>query len=158
MKLILTQAVEHLGSIGDVVDVKNGYGRNYLIPMGMGILANRGNQAELEHHQKILEKKRLKLVAHAEELAAKLKGLRLQFSKKVGATGKLFGTVTSREVARRLAELGYEVARKHIIVQGEVKALGEYDVLIELPQKVDVVITMEVVAEAQDVGQAQAEG
>ena len=150
MKLILTKTVEHLGSIGDVVDVKSGYGRNYLIPHGMALLANPGNQAELEHNKKMLEKKRLQLVAHSEELAAKLNKIKLSFMKKVGASGKLFGTVTAKEVATQLEELGYKLPRKSIQIQGDVKTLGVFAAVIRLPQQVEAEIAIEVVAESAD--------
>lgn len=147
MKVILTKSVDYLGTIGDVVDVKNGYGRNYLIPKGFALLASVSNQAELDHHKRLLEKKRLKLMAHSEELAAKLRGVKLRFAKKVGDNGKLFGTVTTRDIAAELEVLGYDIPRKSIYIDGDIKALGEFMVSLRLPHQVTAQISVEVISD-----------
>ena len=148
MKVILTKTVDHLGSIGDVVRVKNGYARNYLIPQGMALFASKGNQAELEHHKKILEKKRLQLVAHSQELADKLRGTELLFMKTTRKREKIYGTVTTKEIALKLEELGYEIPRKSLKIQGDAKSLGSYAVTVQLPQKVATEITIIIQSDA----------
>jgi large subunit ribosomal protein L9 len=125
MKLVLKADVENLGSAGDVVEVKDGYGRNYLIPQGMALVATKGavKAADEEHRQ--ASKKREASVNASKELAAKLSNVSLTVSVTAGEDGKIFGTVTTQQIADVLKDKGFDIDRRNITIE-DVKALGEY--------------------------------
>ncbi|MCY4381038.1 MAG: 50S ribosomal protein L9 [Proteobacteria bacterium] len=152
MKVILTAFVKNLGTIGDIVKVKDGYGRNYLIPTGLAVLASNKNQAELEHHRNLLEKKRLKITAQKQELANKISQVKLNFVKKVGEKNRIFGTVTTDEIARKLADHGFTISRKSIKILGEIKTIGTYRVVVQLPHQIEANLDITVGAEATNDG------
>lgn len=133
MKLILKESVPKLGEIGDVVTVKDGYGRNYLIPQGKARLVTRGARAELEHHKRVLERKRNKLQLHSERLASQLAKVTLHVEKTVGGEGRIFGSVTTAELAEQLAELDFAINRRDIKLLSEVKKVGDYEAEVSLP-------------------------
>lgn len=132
MKVILTDNVKSLGSVGEIVNVSQGFGRNYLIPNRFAVLANEANKKEIEDHQKRLAKKVAEQKAAAEAVASKLAGLTLNLVKKIGGNGRLFGTVTSTELASKLAEQGIEVERRLIAVDSPIKSLGTFEVTAKL--------------------------
>ena len=114
MDLILTQDVEKLGQAGDVVKVKPGYGRNYLLPRGMAMLATDGRVKELEHKRRMVEDRVRKEVAGHELVAKQLDGLKLEFEVQVGEEGKLFGSVTNADIWHQLTDKGFQVERRKI--------------------------------------------
>jgi len=142
MKIILKESVENLGTVGDVVAVKDGFARNYLIPRGLAILADPRNVKAIEHQRKALEKKRLREVAKAEELAQALTGTRLVFQRKASEQDQLFGSVTHMDVEQALTGKGFSVSRKQVALDHPIKALGEFPVTLKLPGNVKAKVTV----------------
>lgn len=147
MEIILLQDVQNLGYKDDVVKVKNGYGRNYLIPQGMAALATPSAKKQLEENLKQRAHKLAKIKADAEELAGKLNGVSLTIGAKTSATGTIFGSVNNIQIAEALAKKGFEIDRKTIIINDAVKELGSYKATIKLHKEVSAEINFEVVAE-----------
>ena len=148
MELILRQDVENLGFKDDVVTVKNGYGRNYLIPQGYAALATSSAKKVLAENLKQRAFKEAKLIEEATALAETIKGYELKIASKVGSGDKLFGSVNNINVAEALAKAGTEVEKKFIkVTGGNVKRLGKYNAAIRLHRAVVADIVFEVVAE-----------
>ena len=147
MELILIQDVAGLGYKNDIVSVKKGYGRNYLIPQGKAIIASESARKVLAENLKQRAHKLAKIKADAEELAAKLAPVALTIATKVSATGTIFGAVTNIQIAEALAKLGFEIDRKTIVVKETVKEVGSYTATVKLHKEVSVEIPFEVVAE-----------
>lgn len=148
MELILKQDVENLGFKDDVVTVKNGYGRNYLIPQGYAVLATSSAKKVLAENLKQRAFKEAKLVEDANKLAETIKGLDIKIASKVGTGDKLFGSVNNINVAEAIAKAGTEIDKKFIkVVGGSVKRLGKYNASVRLHRDVIAEITFEVVAE-----------
>jgi large subunit ribosomal protein L9 len=132
MEVILRQAVEKLGRPGDIVKVSPGYARNYLLPRGVAYEATPGNKKRIERERQRLEAAEDSRRASAEEFATKLEQVSLTFSARVGEEGKLFGSVTSADIAQQLAEQGHTVEKRQIDLKEPIKALGVYRVPIRL--------------------------
>ena len=147
MELILVEDVAGLGYKNDIVSVKKGYGRNYLIPQGKAVIASESARKVLAENLKQRAHKLAKIKADAEELAAKLAPVALTIATKVSATGTIFGAVTNIQIAEELAKLGFEIDRKTIIVKDTVKEVGSYTATVKLHKEVSVEIPFEVVAE-----------
>jgi len=148
MELILKQDVENLGFKDDIVSVKNGYGRNYLIPQGYAILATSSAKKVLAENLKQRAFKEAKIVEDANKLAETIKGLEVKISSKVGSGDKLFGSVNNINVAEALAAAGAEVDKKFIkVIGGSVKRTGKHTATIRLHRDVIIEITFEVVGE-----------
>ena len=147
MELILVEDVAGLGYKNDIVSVKKGYGRNYLIPQGKAVIASESARKVLAENLKQRAHKLAKIKADAEELAAKLAPVALTIATKVSATGTIFGAVNSIQIAEALAKLGFEIDRKTIVVKETVKEVGSYTATVKLHKEVSVEIPFEVVAE-----------
>ena len=147
MEIILKEDVINLGYKNDIVTVKSGYGRNYLIPTGKAVIASPAAKKMLAEELKQRAHKLEKIKKDAEELAAKLEGVSLTIATKVSATGTIFGSVGSIQIADERAKLGYEVDRKIIVVKDAVKEVGSYKAVVKLHKEVSVEIPFEVVAE-----------
>ena len=147
MELILIEDVAGLGYKNDIVSVKKGYGRNYLIPQGKAVIASESARKVLAENLKQRAHKLAKIKADAEELAAKLAPVALTIATKVSATGTIFGAVTNIQIAEALAKLGFEIDRKTIVVKDAVKEVGSYKATVKLHKEVSVEIPFEVVAE-----------
>lgn len=148
MELILRQDVENLGFKDDVVDVKNGYGRNFLIPTGQAVLATSSAKKVLAENLKQRAYKEAKLIEDANALAETIKGYEIQIASKTGSGDKLFGSVNNIDVAAALAKAGTELDKKFIkVVGGSVKRLGKYNASVRLHRSVVADITFEVVKE-----------
>jgi len=132
MEVILRQAVEKLGHTGDVVNVSNGYARNYLLPRGVAYVATEGNKRRIEQERQRLEAAEESRRAGARDLAEKLEQVSLTFSARVGEEGKLFGSVTSGDIAAQLAAQGIVVEKRQIDLHEPIKALGVYRVPVRL--------------------------
>ena len=132
MDVILREDVEKLGRSGEVVSVKDGYARNFLLPRGLAYLATDGNKRRLEAEQRQRDRRTAAEVAGARDLATRLETVSLSFSMKAGEGDKLFGSVTAADIAERLAAEGLPVDRKHIELEEPIKALGVYKVPIRL--------------------------
>lgn len=148
MEIILLQDVPNLGSKNDVVTVRNGYARNYLIPKGMAITATKSAKKVIAENIKQQAHKEAKIKAEAEQLAKKLEGVKLTIGAKTSSTGKIFGSVNNIQIAEALAEKGFEIDRKSIILsEDQVKEVGTYKAEIKLHREVKVSIEFEVVSE-----------
>ncbi|MCX6116034.1 MAG: 50S ribosomal protein L9, partial [Proteobacteria bacterium] len=124
MKVILSHDVPALGRIGEIVNVKNGYARNYLLPRGLANVANEANEAQLKHFSRQLEKKKLALLAEAKSLAAKIEKISVTVSKQVGPDERIFGTVTHAELETLLNQEGVKVSKRDISISEEIKKIG----------------------------------
>ena len=147
MELILIEDVAGLGYKNDIVSVKKGYGRNYLIPQGKAVIASESARKVLAENLKQRAHKLAKIKADAEELAAKLSPVALTIATKVSSTGTIFGAVGNIQIADALAKLGFEIDRKTIVVKDTVKEVGSYTATVKLHKEVSVEIPFEVVAE-----------
>lgn len=132
MQVILREDVEHLGQTGDIVNVKPGYGRNYLIPRGLAVTANPKNVARLEHDKRVISAREIKLAKSAAALKAKIEGIELTIAKPVGDEDKLFGSVTTRDIAEAAAEKGVELDRKKLEIGEPIRTVGEHSVTVSL--------------------------
>jgi len=148
MKIILREDVEKLGKAGEVVKVKDGYGRNYLIPRKLAVLANVRNMKALDHDRRTIETRAKKTRKTAEATAATLSAIALTLPAKAGEEGKLFGAITSRDVAEALAKAGVTVDRKAIQLADPIKQVGDYKVKIRVAADVLPEISVSVVPEA----------
>jgi len=148
MDVILREDVPSLGTVGDIVKVKPGYARNYLLPRGLAVVADRRNLRVLEHQKRLVADKRERDRRQAESLAQKFANLRLVITARAGEEGKLFGSATNIDIERALAEQGLSVERRRIRLEDPIKSLGEYTVPIHLGAGVDTTITVVVQAEA----------
>ena len=137
MRVILTERVPSLGNVGEIVKVSAGFGRNFLLPRGFAVVADEANKAQQVHLQKRLAKKIQAEKVAAEELKTKLEKVKLEVSRKVGGSGKLFGTVTSQEISKLLEEKGFEVPRRQISVETPVKSIGTFNITAHLFDGVD---------------------
>ena len=148
MELILKENVHGLGYKDEIVTVKDGYGRNYLIPMGKAVIASASAKKMLAEELKQRAHKLEKIKKDAEAVAESLKDVTLTIATKVSATGTIFGSVSNIQIAEELAKLGHNVDRKIIFVKG-VKEVGSYTATVKLHKEVSVEIPFEVVAEAE---------
>lgn len=147
MEIILKQDIIGLGYKNDIVNVKSGYGRNFLIPTGKAVIASPSALKQLEETLKQRAHKLAKIKADAEAKAASLEGVSLTIAAKVSATGAIYGSVNNIQIAEALAALGHEVDRKIIYIKEAVKEVGTYTATIKLHKEVSVEISFEVVAE-----------
>ncbi len=147
MQVILKEDVANLGYKDDIVTVKDGYGRNYLIPTGKAVIASESARKVLAEDQKQRAHKLAKIKADAEALAAKINGLTLTIGAKTSSTGVIFGSVNSIQVAEELAKQGFDIDRKIIVIKDAIKEVGTYKAVIKLHREVSAEVTLEVVAE-----------
>jgi large subunit ribosomal protein L9 len=147
MQVILLEDISNLGYKDDVVTVKSGYGRNYLIPQKKAIIASESAQKVLAENLRQRAHKLEKIKADAQALAAKLDGVSLTIGAKTSSTGTIFGSVTNIQVADELAKKGFEVDRKWIVIKEAVKEVGSYKAFVKLHKEVSVEIPFEVVSE-----------
>ena len=147
MKVILRKNYEKLGEIGDVVDVKNGFARNFLIPRQIAYTATPGNIKAFEEEKKQILKKEAKELEEAQKLAAELENVSISIPVKVGEEDKLFGTVTTQMIADSLKEKGFEIDKRKIEIAEPIKALGIYSVNVKLHSKVHTAVKTWVVRE-----------
>ena len=147
MEIILKEDIVNLGYKNDIVTVKSGYGRNYLIPTGKAVIASPAAKKMLAEELKQRAHKLEKIKKDAEELAAKLEGVSSKIATKVSSTGTIFGSVGNIQIAEELAKLGHNIDRKIIVVKDVVKEVGNYKAIVKLHKEVSVEIPFEVVAE-----------
>jgi len=147
VKVILREEVHGLGDAGDVVQVKPGFARNFLVPQGKAMLASNAQLRELEHHKRQIEEKAAKQLSDLKASQKKLEALQLEVAAKVGEEGKLFGSVTAAHVAELLGEKGFEIDRRRIQLAEAIKEVGDHEVEIRLHREVSAKITLKVVAE-----------
>jgi large subunit ribosomal protein L9 len=147
MEIILKQDVQGLGYKNDVVKVKPGYGRNFLIPNGLGLIANTSNKRMVEENVRQMAHKAAKVKDEAVALAAKIGELTIDLKTKAGETGKIFGAITSLQVSEALKARGFDVDRKKIVFKEQPKQLGDYVVNLDLHKEVKHEIKIKVEAE-----------
>ncbi|WP_110180817.1 50S ribosomal protein L9 [Nocardioides solisilvae] len=146
MKLILTQEVDGLGAAGDVVEVKDGYGRNYLVPRGEAIRWTRGGEKTIESIKAARASRAVRDQAHAEELKGKLEGQPVQLKVRAGEGGRLFGAVTAADIAGALeASTGESVDKRTLVLGNPIKALGAHEVSVKLHDEVSAKVTLNVI-------------
>ena len=146
MKLILTQEVTGLGAPGDVVEVKDGYGRNYLVPRGLGIRWSRGGEKTIESIKKARASRAVRDQDHADQIKAKLEANPVPVQVRAGSGGRLFGAVTTAEIAGALADVsGEQVDKRTIVVKQPIKTLGAHEVSIKLHDEVSATVALNVI-------------
>ena len=148
MKVILREDVENLGHGGELVEVKPGYGRNYLLPRGLAVAANPKNIREIEHQKAVASAKAAKMKASAEALAKRLSDTPLTLKRKAGEQDKLFGSVTAMDLAEALAQRGLAIDRRSIDLGEPIKTLGDFEVPVKLHHEVVGRVKVKVEAEA----------
>jgi large subunit ribosomal protein L9 len=134
MKVILQKDIPNLGDAGDIKDVAQGYARNYLLPRKMVIPANESSKKAMEHQEKLIKRKKEKRKKESEKLAESISGLELAITVQVGEDGKLFGSVTAMDIAKKFKEKGFEIDKRKIIIENPIKHEGEYSVKIKLDE------------------------
>lgn len=147
MQIILKEDVQGLGYKDDVVEVKNGYGRNYLIPQGKAVIATPSALKVLAENQRQRAHKLAKIKADAENAAAALAGVALTIGAKTSATGTIYGSVNAIQIAEALEKLGHNVDRRQIVIKDSVKEVGNYTAVVNFHKEVSVEVPFEVVAE-----------
>jgi large subunit ribosomal protein L9 len=146
-KILLREDIENLGGRGEIVKVKAGYARNYLLPQGMATLATKGNVKQIDNERSALLKKAAGERATAEAQAEQMSDITLGFERKAGETGQLFGSVTSMDIADALKAKGYEIDRRKIVLKDSIKETGDYTVNVKLHREVTLAIPVTVTAE-----------
>jgi large subunit ribosomal protein L9 len=136
MQVILRERIENLGNAGDVVDVKPGYGRNYLIPRGMAYEATQANVRRIEAERASIAKREAATLSEAREQAKSIEGVSLTFHARAGQEGKLFGSITSADIVEKLAEQGVQIDRRAVELEEPIKALGVTSVPVRLHSQV----------------------
>ncbi len=147
MEVILRTDIKGVGYKNDLVEVKPGYGRNYLIPQGFAVLATSSNKKILAENIKQAAHKAEKIKTEAEDLAKKIEGIKLEIKAKIGESGKIFGKVTTLQISDALATKGIDVDRKKISINSPVTGAGEYEAEVDLHREVKTNVKFDVVAE-----------
>ncbi len=150
MDVLLCEDVDNLGQRGQVVRVRSGYGRNYLLPQGLAIAASAGNKRMIEEQRRLLAKREQRERVSAQTESEKLQGLELRFDRRVGEHGILYGSVTALDIAEALKERGLTVERRKIGLREHIKEVGEYDVTIKLHRDVSPTIKVVVRKEGEE--------
>jgi large subunit ribosomal protein L9 len=146
MQVILCEDVPNVGKIGELVSVKEGFGRNYLLPRKLAVTATPRNMRRLKHDQRVIEQQDGKRRKDAEAIKAAIEALTVTIAKQTGEEDKLFGSVTNREIADALKEQGHEIDRKQINLEQPIKALGVYTIDIKLARDINAALKLWVVA------------
>jgi len=150
MKIILNDHIENLGERGESVSVKPGYANNYLLPKGLAYPDTPGNRKRFEQEQTKWEEMDLSRQSAAQKLAAELDGTKLSFERRAGENDVLFGSVTAAEIGRELAERGFDIDRRRIMLESAIKELGSVDVVVHIHRGIDVTIPVRVVRPGED--------
>ena len=156
-KILLREDIENLGGRGEVVKVKAGYARNFLLPKGIATLATKGNVKQIDRERESLLKKSATEKSTAEAQADQMQSISLQFERKAGEGGTLFGSVTSMDIAEALQAKGYEIDRRKIVLKDTIKEIGDYTVNVKLHREVTLEIPFSVTAEGGAAKSAKAE-
>jgi large subunit ribosomal protein L9 len=146
MEIILKEDIAGLGYKNDIVDVKPGYGRNYLIPRGLAVAATEFNKKIIAENIRQAAHKAEKIKREAQELADRIGDMVIQIVTKAGESGKIFGAVTTNQLSEALKEKGFDIDRKKIVFKSEIKMLGQYTAIIDLHKEVKKEVAVEVVA------------
>jgi large subunit ribosomal protein L9 len=147
MEVILLDHIEKVGAKHEVVKVRDGFGRNYLIPQGLALVANRANMSRLEGLKKVAGRKEAAVIAAFQETAKQLSGQTLTIVAKAGESGRLFGSVTAQHIAQAIQAVGIDVEKRMIEMPEEVKDLGQYKASVKFHPEVEAVVNFEVVSD-----------
>jgi large subunit ribosomal protein L9 len=147
MKVILKEDVKNIGSMGQIMDVADGFARNYLVPRGLAMEANVKNIKSLEHAKRVIQEKAKKVKGQAEDLSTRIATITVMIKAKAGEEGKLFGSVTTMDIAEQLKNEGVDIDKKKISLDEPIKRLGTYTVNIKLHPEVSTPVQVEVVEE-----------
>jgi large subunit ribosomal protein L9 len=147
MKVILKEDVKSIGNMGQVVDVSDGFARNYLVPRGLAVEANVKNIRSLEHEKKVIQEKAKKVKNSVQDLADRLANMTVVIKTKAGEEGKLFGSVTTMDIAEQLKNQGIEIDKKKISLDEPIKRLGTYTVNLKLHSEITTQVNMQVIEE-----------
>lgn len=147
MKIILREDVEKLGKAGEIVKVRDGFGRNFLVPKGMAVVADTRNVRVLDHEKRTIAARSKKIREAAASVAEKVSALTLTLAAKVGEEGKLFGAITSRDIADALAAAGFAIDRKNVLLDEPIKQIGVYKVKVKLASDIVPEVSVTVAAE-----------
>ncbi len=150
MKVFLREDVKNVGKIGDVVNVSDGYARNFLFPKKLAVEANTKNIKEFEHNKRIIQERAAKMRDSSRATAEKLSALSLTIKAKAGEEDKLFGSVTTMDIAEALKAAGFEIDKKRISLEEPIKRLGEYSVEVKIHPEVTATVKVQVVAESSE--------
>ncbi len=134
MKVILQKDIPNLGDAGDIKDVTDGYARNYLIPQKLVIVANDSSRRAIEHQNKLIKIKKDKRKKDSEKISESMKGLELKFQVQVGEEDKLFGSITSIDIAKELKDKGFDLDKRKVMLEAPIKELGEFTVPVKLDE------------------------
>lgn len=156
--VLLREDIENLGGRGEIVKVKAGYARNYLLPRGLALLATKGNVKQVEGERSALLKKAAVERSTAEAQADQMKDISLAFERRAGDNGQLFGSVTSMDIAEALKEKGYEIDRRKIVLKDAIKETGDYKVNVKLHREVTLSVPVKVTAEGATEETAEVKG
>jgi large subunit ribosomal protein L9 len=148
VKLILREDVENLGKGGELVEVKPGYGRNFLLPRGLAVLANPKNVRELEHQKRVADARAAKMKASAQAVAKRLAETPVTLQRKVGEQDKLYGSVTTLDIVEALAARGVQLDRRLLSLAEPIKTVGEFEVPVKVHRDVEAKVKVKVEAEA----------
>ena len=157
IEVILTEDIHRLGNAGDVVKVKAGFGRNYLLPQGKAMLATASRVKEVEHKRRVIEEIQKKAVAGFQQVARQLAAVDLTFPMQASPEGKLFGSVTNADIAARIAAAGIEVERRRIAIAEPIKTVGDHAVTVRLHREVQVPVVVKVVSSGEPTPEEVAE-
>jgi large subunit ribosomal protein L9 len=148
VKLILVQSIHRLGEAGDLVSVKPGFARNFLLPQGKALLATEGRVKELEHKKRIAEERAAKELGDLQAVKRQLEGLRIEIGARAGDSGKLFGSVTTAQIADRIEAAGLPIDRRRIDLREPIKEVGNHKITVRLLRELTATLDVHVVAEA----------
>ena len=147
MKVILREDVRNIGSMGQIIDVADGFGRNYLVPKGLAVEANTKNIKSLEHEKKVIQEKAKKIRNQAQDLAGKISNTTLVIKAKAGEEGKLFGSVTTMDIAEQLKKEGFDIDKKKISMEEPIKRIGSHAVKIKIHPEIATEVKVQVIEE-----------
>lgn len=154
MEVLLREDIDNLGNRGEIVRVRRGYGRNYLLPKGLAVEATASNVKQIEYEKSVLAKREAKEKAAAEQRSKEFENLVVSFERRVGEEGRLFGSVTSMDIARALEEQGKNIDRHRIRLKDAIKQIGEYQVPVRLHRDITATITVHVTPEGGTIPEA----
>jgi large subunit ribosomal protein L9 len=157
IEVILTEDIHRLGNAGDVVKVKAGFGRNFLLPQGKAMLATASRVKEVEHKRRVIDEIQKKAIAGFQQVARQVAGVDLTFPMQASPEGKLFGSVTNADVAARFAAAGIEVERRRIVIPEPIKTIGDHPITVRLHREVQTPLVVKVVSSGAPVAEAAAE-
>jgi large subunit ribosomal protein L9 len=147
MKVILQKDIPNLGDAGDIKDVADGYARNFLLPKKLVLLANESSKKAIEHQKKLIKLKKEKRKKESEKIFDSLNGMEISIGAQVGEEGKLFGSITSMDIAKKIKENGIEIDKRKILLEGSIRQEGEFDIAIKLEEGLNATIKVSVVKE-----------